>query len=93
MSVSAIQLWNKVWTVTALLALLVAPAAADKLDDVKARGELVVGVSDTTPPFSFRRQPQDTITGYDIDLVKGVAKRMPGSKWVLDRRRPPERFG
>ena len=25
--------------------------------------------------------------------VKGVAKRMPGSKWVLDRRRPPERHG
>jgi len=25
--------------------------------------------------------------------VKGVAKRMPGSKWVLDRRRPPDRFG
>ena len=25
--------------------------------------------------------------------VKGVAKRMPGSKWVLDRRRPPERYG
>ncbi len=25
--------------------------------------------------------------------VKGVAKRMPGSKWVLDRRRPPERVG
>lgn len=25
--------------------------------------------------------------------VKGVAKRMPGSKWVLDRRRPPERNG
>ncbi|HEY3085406.1 MAG TPA: GGDEF domain-containing protein, partial [Candidatus Dormibacteraeota bacterium] len=24
--------------------------------------------------------------------VKGVAKRMPGSKWVLDRRRAPERF-
>jgi len=24
--------------------------------------------------------------------VKGVAKRMPGSKWVLDRRRPPERY-
>jgi diguanylate cyclase (GGDEF)-like protein len=24
--------------------------------------------------------------------VKGVAKRMPGSKWVLDRRRAPDRF-
>ncbi len=22
--------------------------------------------------------------------VKGVAKRIPGSKWVVDRRRPPE---
>ena len=25
--------------------------------------------------------------------VKGVAKRMPGSKWVLDRRRPPDPNG
>jgi diguanylate cyclase (GGDEF)-like protein len=25
--------------------------------------------------------------------VKGVAKRLPGSKWVLDRRRPPDRTG
>jgi polar amino acid transport system substrate-binding protein len=61
---------------TALLALLVVPAAADKLDDVKARGKLVVGVSDTTPPFSFRKLPENTIAGYDIDLVKGVARRM-----------------
>jgi polar amino acid transport system substrate-binding protein len=60
----------------ALFALLVVPAAADKLDDVKARGKLVVGVSDTTPPFSFRKRPENTITGYDIDLVKGVAGRM-----------------
>src|ERR1700704_944245 len=61
---------------TFLLAVLVTPAAADKLDDVKARGKLVVGVSDTTPPFSFRKLPEDAITGYDIDLVKGVAKRL-----------------
>jgi diguanylate cyclase (GGDEF)-like protein len=25
--------------------------------------------------------------------VKGVAKRMPGSKWVLDRRKPPDHQG
>ena len=31
------------------------PAAADRLDDVKARGKLIVGVSDTTPPFSFTK--------------------------------------
>jgi polar amino acid transport system substrate-binding protein len=76
MSAGAMRLWNRAWMSTALLALLVAPAAADKLDDVKARGKLVVGVSDTTPPFSFRKVPENTITGYDIDLVKGVARRM-----------------
>jgi len=65
---------NKVWAAAVLLALLAAPAVADKLDDIKARGKLVVGVSDTTPPFSFRRGGE--ITGYDIDLVKGVAKRI-----------------
>jgi polar amino acid transport system substrate-binding protein len=76
MSAGAMRLWNRAWMSTALLALLVVPAAADKLDDVKARGKLVVGVSDTTPPFSFRKLPENTIAGYDIDLVKGVARRM-----------------
>jgi len=60
-------------TVPALLALA-APAAADRLDDVKARGKLVVGVSDTTPPFTFKK---DGIhVGYDIDVVRAVARRM-----------------
>jgi polar amino acid transport system substrate-binding protein len=67
--------WKRL-TIAALLVVLAAPAAADKLEDVKARGKLVVGVSDTTPPFSFRKTPQDSITGYDIDLVKGVAQRL-----------------
>src|SRR5215831_4150110 len=50
------------------------PAAADRLDDIKARGKVIVGVSDTTPPFSFRQG--DTVTGYDIDLVRQVAKSL-----------------
>jgi polar amino acid transport system substrate-binding protein len=76
MRAGAMRLWNTTWMSAMLLALLAMPAAADKLDDVKARGKLVVGVSDTTPPFSFRKLPEDAIIGYDIDLVKGVAKRM-----------------
>jgi len=39
-----------------VLLTLAMPAAADRLDEVKARGKLVVGVSDTTPPFSLRRR-------------------------------------
>ncbi|HEY1309961.1 MAG TPA: transporter substrate-binding domain-containing protein, partial [Pseudolabrys sp.] len=64
------------WSVIAILAALLTPAAADRLDDVKARGKLIVGVSDTTPPFSFKKPGENTILGYDIDIVRAVAKRI-----------------
>ena len=76
MSAGAKQHWRKRCTIATLLVVLAAPAAADKLDDVKARGKLVVGVSDTTPPFSFKRPGENEHAGYDIDLVRAVAKRL-----------------
>lgn len=57
-----------------VLLALARPAAADRLDDVKARGKLIVGVSDTTPPFSFKKD--GVHVGYDIDMVRAVAKRL-----------------
>jgi polar amino acid transport system substrate-binding protein len=56
--------------------MLAQPAAADRLDDVKARGKLLVGVSDTTPPFSFKKAGATEVTGYDLDIVHAVAKRL-----------------
>lgn len=64
------------WTVAAISIAVVAPAAADRLDDVKARGKIIVGVSDTTPPFSFKRPGESSTVGYDIDMVRAVAKRL-----------------
>jgi polar amino acid transport system substrate-binding protein len=60
----------------AALLLLGAAASANRLDDVKARGKLIVGVSDTTPPFSFKKPGESKIIGYDLDLVHAVAKRL-----------------
>src|SRR6185369_9853983 len=60
----------------AVSAAFVMPAAADKLDEVKARGKIIVGVSDTTPPFTFKKAGESTHVGYDIDIVKAVAKRL-----------------
>src|ERR1700704_6973662 len=51
-------------------------ALADKLDDVKARGRLLVGTSDTSPPFSSRENGK--VVGYDVDLAARVARR-----WAL----------
>lgn len=59
----------------ALLFAFALPAAADRLDEIKARGKLLVGVSDTTPPFSFKAA-DGTLTGYDLDLVRAVARRL-----------------
>lgn len=58
------------------LMLLASAASADRLDEVKARGKLIVGVSDTTPPFSFKKPGDDKVIGYDLDLVHAVAKRL-----------------
>jgi polar amino acid transport system substrate-binding protein len=49
-------------------------AAADKLDEIKARGKLLVGNSETSPPFSSREGGK--IVGYDVDLAARVAKRL-----------------
>lgn len=55
---------------------LISSALADRLDEVKARGKLIVGVSDTTPPFSFKKPGETTVVGYDLDIVHAVAKRL-----------------
>src|SRR5712691_1276850 len=59
-----------------LLLIFSSTALADRLDEIKSRGKLVVGVSDTTPPFSFRKAADGTLAGYDLDLVRAVARRM-----------------
>jgi polar amino acid transport system substrate-binding protein len=59
----------------ALPLLIAAPAAADKLDDIKARGKLLIGVTETSPPFSFRDGGKG-IVGYDVDLAERVAKNL-----------------
>jgi polar amino acid transport system substrate-binding protein len=55
--------------------LLASAATADKLDDIKARGRLVVGVSESSPPFSYR-DGENGVVGYDIDLAASVARQL-----------------
>src|SRR5437016_3886928 len=55
----------------------VSAAAADRLDEVKTRGRLIVGVTESSPPFSFR-DGERGIVGYDVDLASEVAKRLGG---------------
>jgi polar amino acid transport system substrate-binding protein len=50
-------------------------AIADKLDDIKAHGRLLVGVTESSPPFSYR-DGDNGVVGYDVDLAAVVARRL-----------------
>jgi len=61
---------------TAVAAGLNAMAAhADKLDAIKARGKLLVGVTESSQPFSYRDGGKG-IVGYDVDLAERVAEKL-----------------
>jgi ABC-type amino acid transport substrate-binding protein len=51
----------------------------DRLDEVKARGRLIVGVS-ATPPFTFKRPGEPDHAGYDIDWCG----RWPASRVAVE---------
>jgi ABC-type amino acid transport substrate-binding protein len=75
-------------TAAAMLLALALPAMGDRLDEVKARGRLIVGVSDTTPPFTFKRPGEPDHAGYDIDLVRGggqASGRRVGNRFAVKR--------
>ena len=47
--------------------------AQGKLEDILARGKLIVGTGSTNPPWHFRDEKGDLV-GFDIDIAKIVAK-------------------
>jgi polar amino acid transport system substrate-binding protein len=51
------------------------PAHADKLDAIKARGKLLIGVTESSPPFSYRDGSKG-IVGYDVDLAECIAQKL-----------------
>src|SRR5262245_45176446 len=76
----------------ALSTAWIGSAAADKLDDIKACGKLLVGNSETSPPLSSRENGK--VIGYDVDLAAQVAKRLGvGMEFVpvINSERIPDR--
>lgn len=69
----------------ALLACTVlfsAAARADQIDDIKKKGEIVVGVLGTDEPHSFIDPKTREIVGYEVDLASAIAKKL-GVRLVL----------
>ena len=53
-----------------------ATARADQLDDIKKKGELVIGVLGTDEPNSFVDPKTREIVGYEVDIATAIAKKI-----------------
>jgi len=56
--------------------LVLPAAAADLLDEVKARGTLRIALEGTYPPFNFTDQKTRQLAGYDVDVARLVAAKL-----------------
>jgi polar amino acid transport system substrate-binding protein len=72
---------RSLFAATAVLALMCVPAQAQeaksKLDEVLARGHLVMGTGSTNAPWHFK-SADDKLQGFDIDMGRIVAKALFG---------------
>jgi arginine/lysine/histidine transporter system substrate-binding protein len=52
--------------------------AAGKLEQIKAKGKIVLGTSADYPPYEFHKEinGKDEIVGFDIDIAKAVAEEL-----------------
>jgi len=69
---------TKLMAIAAALLLTVAgPAAvqAQSIDDLLAKGKVMIGVNSAAPPFSFVN-PSGEVEGYDIDVGKALAEHL-----------------
>ncbi|WP_432721391.1 transporter substrate-binding domain-containing protein [Jeongeupia wiesaeckerbachi] len=58
------------------LFVLAGIAHASDLDEIKKKGEVVIGVKDSSPPFSLMDTKTRTLRGYDIEFAQGIARRL-----------------
>ena len=58
-------------------------AVAGKLEDILARGKLIVGTGLTNPPWHFRDEKGE-MAGYDVDMAKILAKGLFGDETKIE---------
>jgi len=51
-------------------------AETSRWDEIKEEGTLTVGTAGTLYPASFREEDSDTLTGFDVELMKEIGKRL-----------------
>ena len=60
--------------------------ASSALDQIKQKGELVVGTSADYPPYEFHTEVdgKDTIVGFDMEIAQAIADKLGVSMKIVD---------
>jgi len=70
-----------------LLVLCAAPSfsadTVDKLAEMQKKGVIVAGVKDSQPPFGYVDESSKELVGFEIDLVRAIAKELGIAKVEL----------
>ncbi|WP_027468464.1 transporter substrate-binding domain-containing protein [Deefgea rivuli] len=61
---------------SAALLFAAALAQASSLESIQRNGTIVIGVRDSSPPFSVLDPQTRALKGYDIEFAQGIAKRL-----------------
>jgi len=71
-------IFSKTVTILALVGAFAAvnTAYADRLDDIKKRGEIKIAVFDSNPPFGFIDEKTKQIAGLDVDYANAIGKAL-----------------
>jgi len=73
----------KRWILVAVIALLGISLMAGILDEIKARGYIIMGTEATFPPFEFRNEKNEVV-GFDIDIGRKIAEALGVELRIID---------
>ncbi|MCD6254121.1 MAG: basic amino acid ABC transporter substrate-binding protein [Thermotogae bacterium] len=73
----------KRWILLAVIALLGISLMAGILDEIKARGYIIMGTEATFPPFEFRNEKNEVV-GFDIDIGRKIAEALGVELKIID---------
>ena len=71
---------SKLWIFTLGILISFGIANAGKLDDIKAKGQFVVGVKNDVPRYALLDQATGEIKGFEIDVAKLLTKSILGDE-------------
>ena len=84
--ISLLMKASRFWGLSILVLLCLFPfgdGVAGTLQDVKARGKLIVGVKTDFPPFGFLDKKGGN-KGFDIDIAKALSKELFGNEEAVE---------